>query len=354
MRRITMDFQIDEVVDRRWMIKESALDDDQYKIRMLKNGNYLIEGCAGSGKTVLALQKAKELEDAGNEDYLIVLYTRALRSFVKDGLIKLGIDPDKVWNYDQLENSGYTEVDYIIIDEVQDFTEEQLKKLISMARKNYILFGDDAQQVYREGLNLTGVKNVANLSAKDHKKLEKNYRLPKAIARFSSRIKNDSDLETRCVTEEGEPPRIIKCNSLVEELLCIKTIIDAEYWTDVGILVHSNEQVAKLEQEFKKIGVDVEKKLNYENKNIENLDFYSSKPKLMTYHSSKGLQFEHVFMPSCEINTNKYNYQQAIYVATTRASETLDILFSNQLSPFISCIPKHFSENTDSRNILRG
>jgi superfamily I DNA/RNA helicase len=349
-----MDFEIDEVVDRRWMIKESALDDEQYKIRMLKNDNYLIEGCAGSGKTVLALQKAKELEESGHDDYLIVLYTRALRSFVKDGLIKLGIDPDKVWNYDQLDNSGYTEVDYIIIDEVQEFAEDQLKKLITMARKNFILFGDDAQQVYREGLNLSGVKSVSKLPSKNHMKLDKNYRLPKAIARFASHIKNDTDLVNRCVNDEGDPPRIIKCNSFVEELQCIKRILDAEYWTDVGILVHNNDQVIKVEQELRKLGIEVELKVNTGKINKDNLDFYSTKPKLMTYHSSKGLQFEHVFMPGCEINTTKLNYQQAVYVATTRASETLDILYSNQLSPFISRIPMNLSKSTSSNNIIRG
>lgn len=349
-----MDFEIDEVVDRRWMIKESSLDDEQYKIRMLKNDNYLIEGCAGSGKTILALQKAKELEESGEEDYLIVLYTRALRTFVKDGLNKLKINPDKVWNYDQLENSGYTQVDYIIIDEVQDFSEEELTKLLSMTRKNFILFGDDAQQIYRKGLSLSDVKIAAQLKEGQHKRLEKNYRLPKAIARFSSHIKNDSDLEYRCVTEEGDKPRIIKCNSLKEELLCIKRIIQAEYWKDVGILVHSNDQVIKIEHELKKLGMNVEIKVNSADKNIENLNFYSPLPKLLTYHSSKGLQFEHVFMPSCEVSTTKFNYQQAIYVATTRTSETLDILYSNTLSPFISKVPNNLAYYTYSEKIIRG
>lgn len=349
-----MDFEIvDEVVDRRWMVKESALDDKQYEIRMLKKGNYLIEGCAGSGKTVLALQKAKELEESGNDDYLIVLYTRALRSFVKDGLLKLSIDPDKVWNYDQLDNSGYTHVDYIIIDEVQDFTEEQLNKLISMAN-NFMLFGDDAQQVYPERLNLSEVKSISNLPSNNHKTLDKNYRLPKSIARFSSHIKNDWELETRCVNDNGDPPRIIKCNSLAEELLCIKKIIESEYWTDIGILVHNNEQVIKVEAELKKLGIEVEMKVNTGKVNKDNLDFYSTKPKLMTYHSSKGLQFEHVFMPGCEINTTKLNYKQAVYVATTRTSESLDILYSNQLSPFISRIPTDLSNYSSSQLILRG
>jgi superfamily I DNA/RNA helicase len=349
-----MDFEIDEVVDRRWMINESALDDEQYEVRILKSGNYLIEGCAGSGKTVLALQKARELEDTGDDDYLIVLYTRALRSFVKDGVTKLGINPDKVWNYDQLGNSGYTQVDYIIIDEVQDFSEIQLRRLIQMARKSFIFFGDDAQQVYKKGLSLEAIKQVSSIQPQNHKKLHRNYRLPQAIARFAGYIKNDFDLAERCVNEKGEPPRIIKCNSLTEELQCIKTIIEKEYWTDVGILVYNNEQVEKVSHELKNLGVDVEMKIKKGDRNIDNLNFYSKKPKLMTYHSSKGLQFEHVFMPGCEINTTRHNYRQAIYVAVTRTSETLDILYSNTLSPFISGIPSPLGIPSNSDKILRG
>ncbi|MEK4053900.1 3'-5' exonuclease [Paenibacillus sp. FSL F4-0087] len=349
-----MNFDIDDVVDRRWLVQESSLDDEQYKIRNLKSGNYIIDGGAGSGKTVLALHKAKELEEMGESDYLIVLYTVALKSFVEGGLTKLKLDPSRVCIYAQLDNSGFTTVDYLIIDEVQDFSEDELRKLTSMFKKNLILFGDDAQQLYKKGLNLVDVGILSGIPSNNHKKLLKNYRLPKAIARFASHIKNDTDLVNSCVKDEGELPRIIKCSSLSQELKCIKKIIESEYWRDVGILVDTNKQLLKIADELKKLGLEVEYKVNNGKNNDSSLDFYSPIPKLMTYHSSKGLEFEHVFMPSCEINTSQLNYQQAVYVATTRASETLDILYSNNLSPFIAKIPRNLGKQIDSSNILRG
>ena len=43
-----------------WMIKESELDDDQIKVLMeTLDKSCIVAGCAGSGKSVLALIKAQ-------------------------------------------------------------------------------------------------------------------------------------------------------------------------------------------------------------------------------------------------------------------------------------------------------
>ncbi|WP_141336746.1 MULTISPECIES: 3'-5' exonuclease [unclassified Paenibacillus] len=338
---------IDDIVDRRWLVREDELDDEQYKIRMLKLGNYLIEGCAGSGKTVLALQKAKEIMDSGAGSYLIVLYTVTLRSFIKDGITSLGLDPDRVCNYNQLEKLGYDNADYIIVDEVQDFTEDQLTKLVGMSNNNFIFFGDDAQQLYEHkgALKLDKVMRISNIGPNNHKKLEKNYRLPKSIASFAQYIKSDNnDIVSRCVKERGPLPLIIKCNSLYKEIAYISNIIRQEGWSDVGVLLQNNEKVKLVSQYFEQLGMSVEAKYKDTNlkKPINKLDFYTSKPKIMTYHSSKGLQFEHVFLPSCELDGHVYNLKDALYVAVTRASEDLFISFSENLSPFLRAIPSTY------------
>lgn len=342
-----MYFNQDEVVERRWMISEAALDDEQYQIRNLKKDqSFLVDGCAGSGKTVLALQKAQELQASGIDSYLVIIFTKTLTSFVKDGIIHFDIDPDKVWNYHQLANSGYEKVDYIIVDEIQDFSEEQIHKMLSFASISFMFFGDDAQKLYEIGLGIEEIKKISGLPTENHKKLYKNYRLPKNIAKFSSHIKGDYDLVERCVKEEGEKPVVKKFNHFHEELHYIKEMIENEYWRDVAIFFSNNDEVIYAGEQFKKIGLDVEIKANRKDKKpVEELVFFNSKPKLMTYHSSKGLQFEHVFMPSCEIDSNEYRYREAVYVATTRASETLHITYSGTLSPFIASIPKDLSTN---------
>ncbi len=46
-----------------WMIKESELDDDQIKVLMeTLDKSCIVAGCAGSGKSVLALIKAQRVQ----------------------------------------------------------------------------------------------------------------------------------------------------------------------------------------------------------------------------------------------------------------------------------------------------
>ena len=46
-----------------WMVIESELDEDQIKILMATNDkSCLVSGCAGSGKSVLALIKAQRIQ----------------------------------------------------------------------------------------------------------------------------------------------------------------------------------------------------------------------------------------------------------------------------------------------------
>lgn len=46
-----------------WMVIESELDEDQIKVLMATNDkSCLVSGCAGSGKSVLALIKAQRIQ----------------------------------------------------------------------------------------------------------------------------------------------------------------------------------------------------------------------------------------------------------------------------------------------------
>nr|WP_315396843.1 3'-5' exonuclease [uncultured Sphingobacterium sp.] len=336
-----------------WYINESELDDYQVRIvRRSLNNSFIVKGCAGSGKTVLALWRAKELSEQGNQDYLIIVFTKALKQFIEDGIKTIGVDGTKVlyhWEWKNIHNSK--SADYIIVDEVQDFDLDELRELQIAARKHLILFGDSAQQLYTNIPNKGKMLTMEEIQVETKIPMENlviNHRLPKKIARIAEKVSLSNDpLEDRCNKEGVNKPNIISCSSFEDQLDYIIDVIRAQNYTDVGILFLTNEEVLDAKKYFVSKKWGVEAKIGYGARSSD-LDFKTDNPKLMTYHSAKGLQFEAVFLPMCISNDEKN--RNPLYVALTRSYRDLFILYSKNLSEFISRIDNSFFNLHDEKN----
>jgi superfamily I DNA/RNA helicase len=91
---------------------------------------------------------------------------------------------------------------------------------------------------------------------------------------------------------------------------------------------------------FKRTRLNVEVKTNEQ---IE-LNWKSTNPKLMTYWSAKGLQFEAVFIPGCE--QVREDTKRPLYVAMTRSYQSLYILYSGSFPSLLSGAPKGLYETS--------
>lgn len=77
--------------DSEFFIDYSSLDDFQRQLIDRKNNkSIVVSGSAGSGKSLIALHKAKQIAALG-ESYTIIVYTKSLRKYFEDGLRKLGL-----------------------------------------------------------------------------------------------------------------------------------------------------------------------------------------------------------------------------------------------------------------------
>jgi superfamily I DNA and RNA helicase len=86
---------------RSFYVKDSELDDYQVKVINKKTDNsFIVKGCAGSGKSILALWKAKQIQDEHRGSYLYVVYTKALRQYMNDGIRQVGLSQQNVVNFD--------------------------------------------------------------------------------------------------------------------------------------------------------------------------------------------------------------------------------------------------------------
>ena len=145
-----------------WMIIESELDDDQIKFLMsTMEKSCIVEGCAGSGKSVLALIKAQHIQKKFGNNYKIIVFTKALCRYMSSGKEALGLENDFYYYYQWKHKLNCEPADYIIVDEIQDFTREEIEEFIEAARKSFYFFGDTAQSIYegmKNTLRVDGIK----------------------------------------------------------------------------------------------------------------------------------------------------------------------------------------------------
>lgn len=331
------------------MIKESELDDDQIKVLTATlDKSCIVSGCAGSGKSVLALIKAQRIQKERGNDYEIIVYTKALCKYMKSGREALGLNNRFYYLYKWKELYCNKQADYIIVDEIQDFKVEEIQEFINAARKNFFFFGDNAQSIYYDSGRNVALEDIGYLLPQGNKpkmwKLYRNYRIPIQVARFVQYVGVGlNPFEESTYKNAGGDdciPHVLQYESPIEQIEAIKRII-GDRLTDVAILLLENKQVKEVGEILTSLEVNYEQKYNsdkYTQNAKDTLDFNTSNLKLMTYHSAKGLQFETVFLPLLETSDIEAK-RKALYVAMTRTYKQLYIMYSGNLPNVLADIP---------------
>lgn len=363
-----------------WMIIESELDDDQIKVlNAVNDKSCIVSGCAGSGKSVLALIKAQRIQREKGNDYQIIVYTKALCNYMNAGRKELKLNNDfsyhQEWKYNRIPktySNGATYLvyerdefgkfvpkdplpssDYIIVDEIQDFSKEEILEFVNSTHKHFFFFGDTAQSIYKGIKDTLPVEKIPNILPLDRTyktfELYRNYRLPKSVAKVVSSIINIDgfDLDTY-KSKEISIPRFVQFDNFLNQIDAIVHMLNTYDLSDVGILVPDNDDVKTVHDVLKQKGINHE--LKYEDKqdrkcSINNLDFSTSNPKVMTYHSAKGLQFETVFLPGI-VEKRDDSQINALYVAMTRTYRNLYVLYSGNMPFPLSEVPADLYKTT--------
>ncbi|HQW96261.1 MAG TPA: DUF2075 domain-containing protein [Saprospiraceae bacterium] len=323
--------------------------DNEQQLVLDSNPNIIIEGGAGSGKTLLAIYLAKELSENNEKNISIIVYTKALRTFIKQTLIYLNLPEVNVFYHEELSVYRNLNHDYIIIDEAQDFSVQDIINFQKNAKKGMFIFADDNQRLYDKNLNKESTLTVLSLRQEVNFptiKLKHNYRISKSISDLICNLYPDS-LPNNNSFDSRHKPTFIKCNTPLQELEYIKTYITTNTNEDIGILLKQNK--ASLEGSYlanrntKKIiipgileirdylvsyGIGI----GYKYERDDKLVFSDNKNvNVMTYHSSKGLQFDTVILPFCNI-LNSHSNPCVNYVGMTRSKSKLIITYSDIIS----------------------
>ena len=343
-------FGMKERVLKEFKVREDSLDSEQIGlIERELDKSMIVSGCAGSGKSVIAMYKARQImEESGS--VILITYTKSLDRYMRQGGATQSADQNFYYHWEWLD-AGKPSADYIIVDEIQDFAKEEVDDFIKAARKCYFFFGDTAQSIY-EGIKKTlSLKELSNITGIPISHLNSNYRLPKPIAKITQEyvaIGANPYAEAIYQSKETELPHFISFSDEDSQIDAIIGIISKRKMKSVGILVPDNERVLSTMKTLTNRNFICEFKYNagYNDKrNRDTLDFSTTNPKLMTYHSAKGLQFETVILPFYE-GAEGRERRKALYVAMTRTYRFLYVLYTGDLiSQPLSEVPSQLYQN---------
>jgi superfamily I DNA/RNA helicase len=325
------------------MFSDHPVWNNEQKLVLNSKSNIIVRGCAGSGKTLLAIHLAKKLSYEEKARVLILVYTKALGNFIENALSmheKLTID---VFNSDKWNLYSHKNYDYLIIDEAQDFSIDDIKAFQQHATRGVYIFLDENQKLYKKSkenstLTFASLQKFSEFPVID---LKTNYRISTSILDFLKDVfpNNNLDNSTKALSIK---PKIVRCNSALEELKWIRDYIVTHPLEKIAILLRWNESYSgflfpngkKKENQF--FGV-LEVRDNLIKDNIavgfkfhqeDHLNFSDGgQVNILTIHSSKGIEFDTVIIPFFNY-LDKSESQAVDYVAMTRCKSNLIILYS--------------------------
>lgn len=328
-------------------IREIQLKTDEqiWILRDLEeNHRMTIAGAAGTGKTILAVEKSLMLAEAGKRT-LLLCFNRPLSCHLQE--LVGGRENLTVTHFDQfcrdaaeaaknaagsdmetmrhqlVENfvaAGWDEFDAIVIDEGQDFTDEWLGMLEVVVRNSedgtLYIFYDDNQ-------NVTGSSaNYITAMPASRYRLSRNFRNTKSIFDESSKYYRGSSVKP--VGPEGMPTEWHACEANLRESISqrVGSLIKAEGLSagDITILVPSVSQIDHLRVgEHVKIG------------SYETVDAETRSPNAITVDSIrrfKGLESPVVMLV---LNSEIEKHGELLYTGISRAQARLEIFGPKQV-----------------------
>jgi superfamily I DNA/RNA helicase len=361
--------------DSSWWIEKEELDDEQLDVIALPpDGNFLVVGPPGSGKTNLLLLRASYLVDAQRPNIAVLMFTRSLREFVLRGTGVYSVAEDKVqtimrWQQGIIrehlgnlprEDKSFEEVrrahadavkaifdakpalaqhlDCVLVDEVQDCLPEEIE-LFFRAAKNVFFVGDHRQQIYAKNGILEAIETRVV-----KKELTKHYRNGESICKVADAIGKNF----------GEPPLLGNCNydetkakssvsfesckdeREVFEKLAARLAQQLKAYPDelIGVACPKNDDVRTVREAIQALP-QLEPHLLDEGKLVDLFD-PERRICICTMHDAKGLEFRAMHLPFAEhLKKMGPNQKRLAFTSVTRAKTSLSIYHVGPLPGYL-------------------
>lgn len=363
--------------------------------RSLGSGHRVIHGVAGSGKTMILGFRCLQMAQALAKPILVLCFNVTLAARLQWTMERHGIAEKVVvchfhdwckrmvtafnvseprWRFDDFDGSSERRVEAlmracdagqvpraqygaIMIDEGHDFEPEWLRLIVQMLDPDHdslLLLYDDAQNINHKKnrpkftFRSVGIQAVGRTTI-----LKLNYRntlevlsVAQAFAKeLLSERNGSSEDEMPIVAPEsagrrGALPEMIKlaspdheCRFIADRVL--DEIENGRSPSDIAIVYREKRHVPTIKAHLTRRGIAFRSAENKDEKQA----LFTGDPsvKLVTMHSSKGLEFHSVYVPGIGMmpmaGESEQDEARLLYVAMTRATDRLAVTYSGA-SPF--------------------
>ena len=371
-----------------WFIPENKLDPQQNGFLERKNidtGNYWIKGFPGSGKSVLLAYSLKKIRAKNpNASIAVVVFTHSLIAMYKAALVEGGQYADIMTYHEYYFRMRFRKkYDFILCDEVQDFVAEILA-VMRTSGAHIIAAGDENQSIFDyipkfEGKTVEPSQISGLLEASPYE-LGIIHRLSRSIISAVQKMMPFMNIFSakRDMTKIDTQIRLCQASDIKEEVSYVMDVAEKALnrgGKTVAILVPTQNAAVQFVQnvldykqkdawnvvinkynriDFGSLNSHLESngiKMQYIGSTYGEFSEDNRKIAVMTYHSSKGLDFDTVFMPGVNramyIGPNETLNKAAFMVAMTRCRGELYFSYCGETHKYL----ENFSQNCNYINI---
>ena len=229
-------------------------------------------------------------------------------------------------------SQGRVLFEFVLVDEAQDLDESVFSFLRQISRHITVCL-DSKQQIYDAGGAEAAI--LANLGVRRRNvNLIEAFRVcPYLVTVAASLIADPAERtafqnQTRQPQVERQTPLLFMADDFEAEKAKLAAVVrERQLKNDrIAILLPTNRQVFGFAQGLSQVGLEVEvPEQRGRNGTLPVHDFDSDRPKLMSYHSAKGLTFDSVLMPRLVqqsfARVPPERVEKLLFVAITRATK---------------------------------
>ena len=230
---------------------------------------------------------------------------------------------------------GNPNAKYVMIDEVQDYTPDQLAVMARFFRRaHFMLLGDPHQAIRPETASYEQIREVFEClrgSIEDCQLLTSYRSTPEITALFAGLLPESERMQISAVQRADQPPALIACPTEEDYEQNLRRVIReaSDYDGLTAVVVPWKSQLKRLQ---KLLGDDTPQIIGQDRR------LPSSGVLALTLPLAKGLEFDHVIIPDAGASlfpANDHVAQNRLYTTISRATRTITILSNGPLTPLL-------------------